>query len=133
MFLESSEAEATLLFPYLDLAVVCPWGQELMFIIGDSLRLMNKTLLVDNVALRLPFPNDDLPESLQAESDPSAGTVDVQGVDLVLPDREWLDVIYFLSHKFIDCKFALAVGTGEEAVAGVVEYSLEILAWLSHN
>jgi hypothetical protein len=59
-----------------------------MFIIGDSLRLMNKTLLVDNVALRLPFPNDDLPESLQAESDPSAGTVDVQGVDLVLPDRE---------------------------------------------
>jgi hypothetical protein len=72
MLLKSSQTKSTCLVPELDLAVVGTGGKEFMFVEVNSLSFMDESLLVNDVALRFPLPDNDLAEGFESETDPCA-------------------------------------------------------------
>ena len=89
--------------------------------------------MVDDVALRFPLPNDNLPSTLDPQGDPGAGIVDADSANLVIPDAEGLDFCEFGLDELVYAKFAIAVGCCQEPSLGVVEESFEVGSRLSYN
>lgn len=70
MLLESSQAISAGFIPELDFAVIGACCDEFVFVEADSLCLVNEALLIDDVTLRFPFPDDNLAKGLESETDP---------------------------------------------------------------
>jgi hypothetical protein len=81
-----------------------------VFVEMNGLGFVNVAFLVDDVTLGLPFPDDDLAESFEAETDPGTRGVDGECADFVLTDRESLNFGEFLIEQFVNGELALAVG-----------------------
>ena len=133
MLLKSSKAEPADFIPEFDLTIVGAGGDEFVFVEVNGLGFVNEALLVDDVTLGLPLPDDDLAESFEAETDPGTGGVDGECTDFVLTDRESLNFGEFLIEQLVNGELALAVGGGKKTVAWIVKNSLEVFARLGHN
>jgi len=89
---EGDEAEARVGVPDLNLAVIAAGGDELAVLgVGEGVEVVEVALLLHNVGLGLPLPNQELAEVRAAKGEPLAREIDGGGADLVAGDAEGVD------------------------------------------
>ena len=104
-----------------------------MIIEADSLCFMYESFLVDDITLRFPLPDNNLPERLQSQTDPCTWGVDSKSADFVLPNWESLYFSELLIDQLIDGELSFTISWGEESIVGIIKDSFEILSRLGHN
>lgn len=93
MLLKSGKTISTDFIPNPYFSVVSSSCDQFMFVKVNGLSLMDKPLLVKNVALRLPLPDNNLAILLKAETYPGAGRIDGKCADFILAYGKCLDFV----------------------------------------
>lgn len=94
---------------------------------------MRQSLLVQDITLGFPLPDDDLAGALDCQTNPSAGLIDADAADFVVADAKGLDFGQLFFQQLIDRKLPIAVGSSHESCFGIVEESLKVGSRLGNN
>lgn len=91
---ESNDREPRRRVPQLDLSIPSARGKEpTVGPVCDASQVLTMTLLSQHVRLRLPLPDEELPERSAAKRKPFSRCVDGRGGDTVLGHAKSVDVV----------------------------------------